>query len=148
MTTNYPFLEQLGISGTASGAYAGEWLETTGELLETRSPSTGELLGQVRMATGSEYDRVVEAAQEAFERWRMAPAPVRGEFVRKIGLRMRERKDELGKLVSLECGKIYQEGLGEIQECIDIADFAVGLSRQLYGLTMPSERPGHAMREQ
>ena len=106
------------------------------------------MIATVQMATRAEYDHVVEAAQEAFKRWRSLPAPLRGEIVRRMGNAMREHKDALGRLITLEMGKIVQEGWGEVQECIDIADFAVGLSRQLYGLTMPSERPGHAMREQ
>jgi aldehyde dehydrogenase (NAD+) len=100
------------------------------------------------MATADEYEKVVEAAEEAFKRWRTVPGPKRGEIVRRIGNAMREHKDALGRLITLEMGKIVQEGWGEVQECIDIADFAVGLSRQMYGLTMPSERPGHTMREQ
>lgn len=147
MTTKNDFLSRLGISDSSSGAYCGKWMETTGELLETRSPATGEVIGKVRMATATEYDAVVAAAQEAFERWRAVPGPQRGEIVRRCGEAMRAAKDDLGRLITLEMGKIVQEGWGEVQECIDIADFAVGLSRQCYGLTMPSERPGHAMRE-
>lgn len=147
MTTTIDFLSRLGITETSSGAYCGKWMETTGELLETRSPATGEVIGKVRMATASEYDTVVKAAQEAFDRWRAVPGPQRGEIVRRCGEAMRAAKDDLGRLIALEMGKIVQEGWGEVQEAIDIADFAVGLSRQCYGLTMPSERPGHAMRE-
>ncbi|MFT7678552.1 MAG: aldehyde dehydrogenase (NAD+) [Planctomycetota bacterium] len=147
MTTTIDFLEELGITGTASGAYAGTWLETTGELLDTYNPSTGEVIGQVRLATAAEYDQVVEAAREAFLRWRAVPGPLRGDIVRRCGEAMRTHKDALGKLIALEMGKIAQEGWGEVQEAIDIADFAVGLSRQCYGLTMPSERQDHAMRE-
>ena len=142
------FLSSLGIEDTSSGAYGGQWMECSGELLESRSPATGEVIGRVKMATSAEYNAVVQAAEEAFRRWRSEPAPRRGEIVRRMGNAMREHKDALGKLIALEMGKIVQEGWGEVQECIDIADFAVGLSRQLYGLTMPSERPGHAMREQ
>ncbi|QDU85285.1 Succinate-semialdehyde dehydrogenase [NADP(+)] [Planctomycetes bacterium Pla163] len=141
-------LAKLGIEPVHSGAYAGEWLATTGAELEVTSPGTGEVIGRVRQATAAEYDRVVEAAQEAFGRWRQLPAPIRGEYVRRMGNAMREKKDELGAIVTLEMGKILQEGLGEVQEAIDIADFAVGQSRMLYGLSMHSERPGHAMREQ
>jgi len=99
------------------------------------------------MATPGEYERVVASAQEAFLRWRELPAPQRGEIVRRCGEAMRAKKEQLGRLITLEMGKILQEGLGEVQECIDIADFAVGQSRMMYGKTMPSERPGHAMRE-
>ena len=147
-STDTSFLSTLGIEEVNQGAYAGEWLECTGELLESRSPATGQVIGKVRMATADEYERVAAAAQEAFRRWRTVPGPKRGEIVRRMGNAMREHKDALGRLITLEMGKIVQEGWGEVQECIDIADFAVGLSRQLYGLTMPSERPGHAMREQ
>ncbi|MCH2103324.1 MAG: aldehyde dehydrogenase family protein [Planctomycetes bacterium] len=153
------FLSELGIkasngevidpSGVAnSGAYCGEWLETTGELLESRNPATGEVIAYVQQATAEEYEQVMEAAQEAFARWRSVPGPVRGEVVRKIGNAIREKKDALGRLITLEMGKILQEGWGEVQEAIDIADFAVGQSRMLYGLSMHSERPAHAMREQ
>ncbi|MEC8496295.1 MAG: aldehyde dehydrogenase family protein, partial [Planctomycetota bacterium] len=146
--SDHSFLASLGIQDHNSGAYGGSWLECTGPVLESRSPATGEVIATVRMATRAEYDQVVDAAQEAFGRWRSLPAPQRGEIVRRMGNAMREHKDALGRLITLEMGKIVQEGWGEVQECIDIADFAVGLSRQLYGLTMPSERPGHAMREQ
>ena len=141
-------LARFGLDGPLSGAYAGEWLRTTGSQLEVSSPATGERLGVVTQATRAEYDRCVEAAQAAFGRWREMPAPKRGELVRQMGNAMRERKQDLGELLTLEMGKILQEGLGEIQEAIDIADFAVGQSRMLYGLSMHSERPGHAMREQ
>ena len=142
------FLREIGLDGVQDGAYAGEWLRCSGEVLIVRSPATGEEIGRVRQAGPAEYERVVAAAHAAFLRWRALPAPRRGELVRRIGGEFRCLKDPLGRLVSLEMGKIYQEGLGEIQEAVDIADFATGLSRQLYGLTMPSERPQHAMREQ
>ena len=148
MTTNLDFLRELGIEGNNSGAYAGEWLECTGKVLESRSPSTGELIARVHQASATEYDRCMEAAEDAFRRWRLVPAPHRGEIVRQIGMAMREKKEALGKLITLEMGKILQEGLGEVQEAIDIADFAVGQSRMLYGLSMHSERPALAMREQ
>lgn len=141
------FLENCGIRDLNPGAYAGRWLETGGETLDVHTPATGERIAQVRMAKASDLETTIEAAQQAFLRWREVPAPVRGEYVRQIGLLLRERKEDLGRLVSWECGKILQEGLGEVQEAIDIADFAVGLSRQLYGLTIKSERPQHAMRE-
>ncbi|MBL8857513.1 MAG: aldehyde dehydrogenase family protein [Planctomycetes bacterium] len=138
----------LGIKRDHSGAYDGTWRKTSGAILESENPATGRAIGTVRQATGTEYDACVKAAQKAFERWRMVPGPKRGEYVRRIGNAFREHKEALGTLVSMETGKILQEGLGEVQEAIDIADFAVGLSRQLYGLTMPSERPLHSMREQ
>ncbi len=112
------------------------------------NPATGEPLAMVRLQPREELDEAIARAQRAFESWRIVPAPQRGEIVRRIGEAFRHHKDALGELVSLEMGKIRAEGLGEVQECIDIADFAVGLSRQLYGMTMPSERPGHRMYEQ
>ena len=142
------FLRELGIEADNSGVYDGAWREGEGEWLESRSPGTGELIARVRMGSTADYDRAIEAARSAFECWRALPGPRRGELVRQAGEAMRAKKDALGRLITLEMGKILQEGWGEVQECIDIADFAVGLSRQLYGLTMPSERPGHAMREQ
>jgi len=142
------FLREIGLDGVQDGAYAGEWLGCTGTELIVRSPATGEEIGRVRQAGAAEYERAVAAAHAAFLRWRQLPAPQRGELVRRVGNEIRRFKDPLGRLVSLEMGKILQEGLGEVQEAIDIADFATGLSRQLYGLTMPSERPQHAMREQ
>ena len=141
-------LRELGIQKNHSGAYDGTWRKTNGPLLESENPATGLPISSVRQATATDYDACVVAAQKAFERWRMVPAPKRGDYVRRIGNAFREHKDELGALVSMETGKILQEGLGEIQEAIDIADFATGLSRQLYGLSMHSERPLHAMREQ
>ncbi|HXF27448.1 MAG TPA: aldehyde dehydrogenase family protein, partial [Bryobacteraceae bacterium] len=118
-----------------------------GELASV-NPATGEELARVPMATAEEYDRVIANAAEIFEKWRMVPAPVRGQIVREIGGELRKHKDDLGALVTLEMGKILAEGKGEVQEMIDIADFAVGLSRQLYGMTTHSERPGHRMYEQ
>ncbi len=141
------FLRELGLKAENSGAYDGTWRAADGEPLASLSPATGETIATVREAAMTDYMATIAKAHDAFKRWREVPAPVRGEYVRKIGLAMREHKDALGHLVSVESGKILQEGLGEVQECIDIADFAVGLSRQLYGLTMPSERPSHAMRE-
>jgi aldehyde dehydrogenase (NAD+) len=142
------FLSELGISDMNSGAYSGAWLDTTGEVLESVNPATGEVIARVRQASVAEYETCVAAAEEAFLRWRQVPAPKRGEVVRRVGNAMREQKDALGRLITLEMGKIVQEGWGEVQEAIDIADFAVGQSRMLYGLSMHSERPGHAMREQ
>ncbi len=141
-------LKSLGIKKENSGAYCGEWLDCGGELLESRNPATGKVLASVRQASGEEYETCVQAAHEAYLRWRDVPAPRRGELVRQMGNALREKKDELGRLVTLEMGKILQEGWGEVQEAIDIADFAVGQSRMLYGLSMHSERPAHAMREQ
>jgi aldehyde dehydrogenase (NAD+) len=142
------FLRELGIEGNNSGVYCGEWLACTGGLLESRNPSTGDLIARVHQASAEEYEPCVQAAQEAFLRWREVPAPRRGEVVRKIGERLRAKKDPLARLISLEMGKILQESLGEVQEAIDMADFAVGQSRMLYGLSMHSERARHAMREQ
>ncbi len=142
------FLEELGIEAVNSGAYCGEWLETGGELSDSLNPATGQRIAQVRQATAQDYERCVNAATEAFGRWREVPAPQRGEIVRRVGEAIREHKDALGRLITLEMGKIVQEGWGEVQEVIDITDFAVGQSRMLYGLSMHSERPGHAMREQ
>lgn len=142
------FLKELGIAEKNFGAYNGQWIETTGKLLESRSPATGEVIATVVQATAEEYELCVAAAEDAFQRFRTMPAPARGELVRKCGNAMRDKKDALGRLITLEMGKILQEGWGEVQEAIDIADFAVGQSRMLYGLSMHSERPGHAMREQ
>ena len=141
------FLAQLGLGKTNSGAFDGAWRKTKGETLTVRSPIDGSEIGTVQLATPQDYAAVSKAAHAAFLRWRELPAPKRGEYVRQIGNAFRDKKELLGKLVSLEAGKILQEGLGEAQECIDIADFAVGLSRQLYGLTIASERPNHHMRE-
>ena len=141
-------LAPFGLEGPHSGAFCGEWIETTGPELEVFSPGTGERIGVVRQATAADYDRCVAAAESAFRCWREMPAPQRGEIVRQMGNAMREHKQALGELLTLEMGKILQEGLGEVQEAIDIADFAVGQSRMMYGLSMHSERPGHAMREQ
>jgi aldehyde dehydrogenase (NAD+) len=132
-----------------SGACHGDWIaEPGGSVLESISPATGEALAAVRMASPADYEAVVGRAAVTFPAWRMLPAPKRGEIVREIGNELRAHKQDLGALVSLEMGKILAEGVGEVQEMIDIADFAVGLSRQLYGLTMHSERPGHRMYEQ
>jgi aldehyde dehydrogenase (NAD+) len=141
------FLAQLGLGKTNSGAFDGAWRKTKGETLTVRSPIDGSTIATVQLATPQDYAAVSKAAHAAFLRWRELPAPKRGEYVRQIGNAFRDKKELLGKLVSLEAGKILQEGLGEAQECIDIADFAVGLSRQLYGLTIASERPNHHMRE-
>jgi len=142
-------LAKLGIGEWNSGACGAAWVPRPGGGdLASFNPSTGEELAQVGMASAEDYEVVAAAAHETFLRWRLQPAPKRGEVIRQIGLALREHKQELGALVSLEMGKILAEGLGEVQEMIDMADFAVGLSRQLYGLTMQSERPQHRMYEQ
>ena len=142
-------LKQLGISDVNNGICTGtEWKTTSGAVVESFSPSDGELIAAVNQATAADYHEVVEKAKDAFKVWRMVPAPKRGEIVRQIGLELRKYKEPLGKLVSYEMGKIYQEGLGEVQEMIDICDFAVGQSRQLYGFTMHSEREKHRMYDQ
>lgn len=121
--------------------------ETTGGTLSVTTPVDGSEIAQVPMHAVADAEAAIAKGVEAFEAWRKVPAPRRGELVRLLGEELRREKENLGRLVSLECGKIYQEGLGEVQEMIDICDFAVGLSRQLYGLTIASERPGHSMRE-
>ncbi len=142
-------LSKLGVESINTGASTGQnWIETSGEKIGSYSPVNGELIAEINMANISDYEKVIEQAQEAFGSWRTTPAPLRGEIVRQFGEELRTYKQELGTLVSFEMGKSLQEGLGEVQEMIDICDFAVGLSRQLYGLTMPSERPSHRMFEQ
>jgi aldehyde dehydrogenase (NAD+) len=142
-------LRELGLDEVNSGAYAEDWIaEPTGGELVSTNPATGEPIARVTMAGREDYERAVVAAERAFADWRSTPAPKRGEIVRQIGNALREKKAALGALVSMETGKIRAEGEGEVQEMIDIADFAVGLSRQLYGLTMHSERPAHRMYEQ
>jgi aldehyde dehydrogenase (NAD+) len=141
-------LDALGIDATVSGAYAGGWRAGSGAHLESYDPTTEEVIATVRQADLGDYEAAVAAAQDAFAEWRMLPAPVRGQYVRAIGDGLRAHKEPLGALVSMEMGKIRAEGEGEVQEMIDIADFAVGLSRQLYGLTIASERPRHRMYEQ
>ncbi|RMI06561.1 MAG: aldehyde dehydrogenase family protein [Calditrichaeota bacterium] len=144
------FLETLGIREKNFGASTGrKWRETTDEgELPVVSPVDGKTIATVYLCSEADYDAVVQQAREAFLYWRTVPAPKRGEIVRQIGNKLREYKEPLGKLVSYEMGKSLQEGLGEVQEMIDICDFAVGLSRQLYGFTMHSERPHHRMYEQ
>src|SRR5229473_8253423 len=142
-------LENLEIEPVNSGVCGGEWIASpSGGELESINPADGSVIAKVQLAGPREYDHVVNQAVAAFESWRMTPAPQRGEIVREIGNELRLHKAALGALVSIEMGKILAEGLGEVQEMIDIADFAVGLSRQLYGLTMHSERPAHRMYEQ
>ncbi|MFC3415898.1 L-piperidine-6-carboxylate dehydrogenase [Algoriphagus hitonicola] len=142
-------LERLGIKSENLGTSTGiNWVASDEKHIESVSPVDGAVIGNVQLTSEEAYEKVITTAQIAFEKWRMVPAPQRGEIVREIGNALREVKDDLGKLVSYEMGKSYQEGLGEVQEMIDICDFAVGLSRQLYGLSMHSERPGHRMYEQ
>jgi aldehyde dehydrogenase (NAD+) len=145
----HEFLRELGIEEINSGAYGDDWIpRPSGGELVSYNPSTGEPIAKVLMAGEGDYEAVFQAAQRSFETWRMVPAPKRGEIVRQLGEELRRYKKALGRLVSLEMGKIATEGEGEVQEMIDMADFAVGLSRQLYGLTMQSERPQHRMYEQ
>jgi aldehyde dehydrogenase (NAD+) len=140
---------RLGIQARNSGVYAGRWLEQPGgEALTSLNPATGEALASIVGASETSYDAAVESASAAFLKWQLVPPPQRGEIVRQIGNALREHKDDLGLLVTLEAGKIKSEGLGEVQEMIDMCDFAVGLSRQLYGLTIATERPNHRMFEQ
>ncbi|HRG92683.1 MAG TPA: aldehyde dehydrogenase family protein [Chitinophagaceae bacterium] len=143
------FLQTLRIQPENIGISTGqEWLSGNGTLIESFSPVDGKKIGAVSSADQAGYEAVISKASAAFQQWRMVPAPKRGEVVRQIGEALRQYKEPLGKLVSYEMGKSLQEGLGEVQEMIDICDFAVGLSRQLHGLTMHSERPGHRMYEQ
>jgi aldehyde dehydrogenase (NAD+) len=143
----YDFLKRLGIEDLNLGGFAGEWVGT-GPLLDVFTPIDGTKIATVQQVTEEEFDGIVEKAHNAFLEWRKVPAPKRGEVVRQLGNALREHKADLGALVTLEMGKIVAEGEGEVQEMVDICDFAVGLSRQLYGLTMQSERPDHHMREQ
>ncbi|MSR75746.1 MAG: aldehyde dehydrogenase family protein [Planctomycetes bacterium] len=142
-------LAALGLNAINDGAHDGEKaLTCTGSVLTSFNPTTGEPIAQVRLASAVTLEQLSVTTLRAFERWRTMPAPQRGEIVRRIGVALRENKEPLGKLVSLEMGKLLSEGLGEVQEMIDICDFATGLSRQLCGSTMHSERPGHRMYEQ
>ncbi|MFN5620702.1 MAG: aldehyde dehydrogenase family protein [Flavobacteriales bacterium] len=141
-------LKTLGLQQENPGTSTGREFFGSGASIASHSPADGKLIGNISTTTATDYDRVVKTAQEAYLTWRMMPAPKRGEIVRQYGDKLRAKKQELGQLVSYEMGKSLQEGLGEVQEMIDICDFAVGLSRQLYGLTMHSERPGHRMYEQ
>lgn len=142
------FLKKLGLKKYNSGTSTGLESSNSGKYIKSYSPVDGEYIGSVSKTTAAEYEATIEKAQEAFKTWRTMPAPKRGEIVRQMGEELRRHKDSLGKLVSYEMGKSLQEGYGEVQEMIDICDFAVGLSRQLYGLTMHSERPNHRMYEQ
>src|SRR6187399_1386532 len=143
------FLKALGINANNQGTSTGSnWIRSSGEKIDSFSPVDGKLIGSVSAADKASYEAVIKKAEEAFNEWRSWPAPKRGEVVRQAGEALRAHKESLGKLVSYEMGKSLQEGYGEVQEMIDICDFAVGLSRQLYGLSMHSERPGHRMYEQ
>ena len=147
----HPVLTALGLTDNESGTYLGrgEWSATRDAgVIEPINPSTGEILARVQASSEADYEIILERAQAAFKVWRSTPAPKRGEAIRLCADALRKHKDALGSLVALEMGKIKPEGDGEVQEMIDIGDFAVGLSRQLYGLTMHSERPGHRMYEQ
>jgi aldehyde dehydrogenase (NAD+) len=141
-------LERLGLTAVNTGAWLGGEIATTGRVVASFNPTTGAEIASVRLATQDTYDAMLPQMVAAFEAWRMVPAPQRGEIVRQIGEALRAHKDDLGALITMEVGKLRSEGLGEVQEAIDIADFAVGLSRQLHGLTMHSERPSHRMYEQ
>lgn len=142
-------MKTLGVSEINAGVSTGiEWFETQGAITSSYSPIDGKEIGKVKNGTLNDYEMVIKKAQEAFQQWRLVPAPVRGELVRQIGLQLRKYKNELGALVTYEMGKIYQEGLGEVQEMIDICDFAVGQSRLMNGVSLQSERPEHRLMEQ
>jgi aldehyde dehydrogenase (NAD+) len=141
-------LANLGITEEGAGACADGFLPSRGAVVASECPADGQVLARVRGASREDYDAVVEAARARFAEWRMRPAPKRAELVRRLGELLRQHKEPLGELISLEVGKIRAEGLGEVQEMIDICDYAVGLGRQLYGLTIASERPRHRMMEQ
>ncbi len=141
-------LKDLGLNEVNNGTSTGANWFSNGDTIESYSPVDGELIGKVKATTKEDYEKVITEAQKGFKEWRTWPSPQRGEVVRQFNDELRRLKEPLGKLVSYEMGKSYQEGLGEVQEMIDICDFAVGLSRQLHGLTMHSERPGHRMYEQ
>ena len=141
-------LEILGVKPINEGTSTGNSWFSNGETFDSYSPVDGQLIGKVKASSAADYEKVMQSATEAFKTFRLMPAPQRGEIVRQFGQKLREKKEPLGKLVSYEMGTSLQEGYGEVQEMIDICDFAVGLSRQLHGLTMHSERPGHRMYEQ
>ncbi len=144
-----PVLEKLGIKDINAGVTTGtQWFETSGAITSSVSPINGKVIAKVKNATMDDYETVMKKAQEAFIEWRKVPAPIRGEVVRQIGLALREYKEELGALVTYEMGKIYQEGLGEVQEMIDICDFAVGQARLINGVNLQSERVNHRLSEQ
>lgn len=141
-------LKKLGLNEINDGTSTGSNWFSSGEIIESYSPVDGKLIGKVKASTKEDYEKAIASAQEAFKIWRTTPAPKRGEIVRQFGDKLRQYKADLGKLVSYEMGKSYQEGLGEVQEMIDICDFATGQAKMLYGSTMHSERPGHRMYEQ
>jgi aldehyde dehydrogenase (NAD+) len=147
----YPFLRELGIHEINQGACAGpdDWNDINArDMMNVITPIDGSVIAKVALASDEDYEHVLQVAQESFQEWRRKPAPKRGQIVREIAVEIRKLKEPLGKLITLEMGKIVSEGTGEVQEVIDIADFATGLSRQLYGVTMQSERPQHRMYEQ
>ena len=147
--TKARIFRELGLKARMKGANCGgEWFADSRDFIESRNPATGELLAKIEQASAKDYDKVMKQAKKAFLAWRETPAPRRGEIVRQVGAALREKKDALAALVSLEMGKILTEGLGEVQEMIDICDFAVGQSRNLSGPTLQSERPKHRMMEQ
>ena len=145
---SFELLTKLGLEPRNSGAYCGRWIPADGTSFESLNPANGKALASVSPASEKDYEAVISSSQDAFETWRTVPAPKRGEVVRMVAEELRRQKDALGSLVALEMGKIKAEGDGEVQEMIDIADFAVGQSRMLYGNTMHSERPQHRMYEQ
>src|SRR5207245_1007121 len=140
-------LDKLGLGDDNAGVFDGEW-RGGGAKIDKISPIDGRRLASVRTASDSDFQKAITRTQEAFSKWRITPGPVRGESVRQLGNALREMKSELGQLVTMEMGKIIAEGEGEVQEMIDICDFAVGQSRMLYGLTIQSERPSHRLMEQ
>src|SRR5205823_3923644 len=140
-------LEKLGLTDVNDGVFNGRW-RGNGPQIDKISPIDGRLVASVRTASDDDYNEAISRAQDAFVKWRTTPGPVRGETVRRLGNALRELKHELGELVTLETGKIIAEGEGEVQEMIDVCDFAVGQSRMLYGLTIQSERPSHRLMEQ
>src|SRR5436190_292521 len=140
-------LDKLSLTDINPGVFDGEW-RGGGAKIDKISPIDGRRVASVRTASDDDYDKAIARAQEAFLKWRTTPGPVRGDTVRRVGNALRELKHELGELVTLETGKIIAEGEGEVQEMIDICDFAVGQSRMLYGLTIQSERPSHRLMEQ
>ncbi len=141
-------LDNFGLEKTNFGSYSGEWHSLGGEDIASRSPIDGSILAKVSTSSADDYEKVVKRAEDSFRKWREVPPPIRGNLVREIGEELRKEKENLGMIVSLEVGKTISEGQGEIQEMIDIADFATGLSRQLYGLDIASERPDHRLSEQ
>jgi aldehyde dehydrogenase (NAD+) len=143
------FLQTLGIEATNQGVSTGvNWLNSQGSIIDSYSPVDGKKIGAIKTTDVNAYNQVIQISIEGGKTWKQWPAPKRGEIVRQVGEALRQYKEPLGKLVSYEMGKSLQEGYGEVQEMIDICDFAVGLSRQLYGLTMHSERSAHRMYEQ